>query len=128
MPDRRSLVVACAALFAAGPPPARQFPVAAPNDNRIAAGTLRDGALDLSLEARRAMWHPDGDSLPGLPVEAFAVAGRGPSAPGPLIRVPLWILILAWIRYGLAGDTLIFVLPARLFGVERTELESVVVP
>src|SRR5687768_11619487 len=84
MPDRRSLVLACAALFAAGPPPARQaLPVAAPNDNRVAAGTLRDGALDISLEVTRAMWHPDGDSLPGLPVEAFAEAGRAPSAPGP---------------------------------------------
>lgn len=111
MPDRRSLVVACAALFAAGAPPAPQaLPVAAPNDHRVAAGTLRDGALDISLEATRAMWHPDGDSLPGLPVEAFAEPGRAPSAPGPLIRVPQGTMIRALIRNGLAGDTLTFVL------------------
>jgi FtsP/CotA-like multicopper oxidase with cupredoxin domain len=129
MPDRRSLVVACAALFAAGAPPARQaLPVAAPNDNRVAAGTLRDGALNISLEATRAMWHPDGDSLPGLPVEAFAEPGRAPSAPGPLIRVPQGTTIRARIRNGLEGDTLTFVLPASLSGAERTGLDSVVVP
>ena len=72
-------------LLAGGTATARQaLPVAAPNDNRTPAGTLRDGVLTISLEATLSMWHPDGDSLPGLPVEAFAESGKQPSAPGPL--------------------------------------------
>jgi len=110
----------CVALLAAVAPPARQaLPVAQPNDNRVSAGRLRDGVLQVSLEAVRAMWHPDGDSLPGLAVEAFAETGRLPSAPGPLLRVPQGTTIRAQIRNGLAGDTLTFVLPGNLGGAER---------
>ena len=110
----------CVALLAAGAPPAPQaVPAAQPNDNRVPAGTLRDGVLQVSLEAVSAMWHPDGDSLPGLAVEAFAEAGRLPSAPGPLLRVPQGTIIRARIRNRLAGDTLTFVLPGNLGGADR---------
>ena len=129
MPDRRSLLLACAALVAAGGPPSPQaLRVAAPNDNRVVGGILRDSVLDISLEAMLAIWHPDGDSLPGLPIEAFAESGRAPSAPGPLIRVPQGTRIRARIRNRLEADTLTFVLPANLSGPERSGLDSVMVP
>lgn len=60
----------------------------ASNDNRIAAGTLRNGVLDLTLEIRNGMWYPESDKGASVPIHAFAEAGRGPSTPGPLIRVP----------------------------------------
>jgi len=58
------------------------------NDNRRAAGAMRDGLLTLHLEARLGAWHPDGDSAPGVDVPAFAEAGKPTQIPGPLIRVP----------------------------------------
>ena len=57
------------------------------NDNRRAAGAMRDGLLTLHLEARLGAWHPDGDSAPGAEVPAFAEAGKPTEIPGPLIRV-----------------------------------------
>ena len=57
-----------------------------PNDNRHAAGTMRDGVLDLQLEARTATWHPDGDDAPGAEMMAFAEVGKAAQIPGPLIR------------------------------------------
>ncbi|HYC52112.1 MAG TPA: multicopper oxidase domain-containing protein [Gemmatimonadaceae bacterium] len=58
-----------------------------PNDNRQGAGRLRAGELTLRLEARLAMWHPDGDSAPGALIPAFAESGGPARIPGPLVRV-----------------------------------------
>src|SRR5687767_12419503 len=58
-----------------------------PNDNRRPAGQMRNGTLVLRLEARVAMWHPDGDGAPGTPMPAFAETGGRALIPGPLIRV-----------------------------------------
>lgn len=127
MTHRRSIAWCCMALLATAVPPSqRALPVAAPNDNRGPAGILKDGVLSLSLEAVRAMWHPDGDSLPGLEIEAFAEVGRGPLAPGPLIRVPRGTTIRARIRNTLATDTLTFVVPAKLSGAERAGNDTLV--
>jgi FtsP/CotA-like multicopper oxidase with cupredoxin domain len=82
-----------------------------PNDNRVSAGTLQDGALRLELEARLATWHPDGDSLPGIAVEAFNEPGRAPVVPAPLIRVPRGTDVRVSVRNAL-GDTLTFHLPS----------------
>ena len=60
---------------------------AAINDNRQAAGTLRDGVLSLHLEVREVDWRPDRDDKPGIVVRAFAERGKRASVPGPLIRV-----------------------------------------
>lgn len=90
------------------------LPVAQPNDNIRPAGTLEQGVLTLTLEARRTMWHPDGDSLPGLEVEAFAEAGRAPSAPGPMVRVPAGTELRFRVHNTLASDTLTFFVPARI--------------
>lgn len=59
-----------------------------PNDNRRPAGVLRQGVLQLKLQARVAMWYPDGDESPGTPMPAFAEEGKVARIPGPLVRVP----------------------------------------
>ncbi len=58
-----------------------------PNDNRVAAGVMRNGVLALRLDARLAPWYPDGDDAPGASVPSFAEVGHAASIPGPLIRV-----------------------------------------
>jgi len=60
-----------------------------PNDNRVPAGTLRNGVLTLRLVARPALWRPEGPNGPELPIYAFAEEGKVPRIPGPLIRVPV---------------------------------------
>jgi manganese oxidase len=89
----------------------RALPLAAPNDNRKPAGHLAGGVLRIDLDAALAMWHPDGDSLPGIPVEVFAERGQRPQVPGPLVRMPAGTQILLSIRNTLEHDTLTFVLP-----------------
>jgi FtsP/CotA-like multicopper oxidase with cupredoxin domain len=100
-----------------------------PNDNRMPAGSLRGGVLTLRLEARLAMWHPDGDALPGLEIEALAEVGKPPSAPGPLLRVPQGTELRVSFRNALERETLTFYLPATLSGAEaKAAPDSVVVP
>ncbi len=64
------------------------LPVVSPNDNRTAAGELRDGVLTLAIQARRGLLHPQGPDGPGFEVEAFGETGGSLQAPGPIIRVP----------------------------------------
>ena len=119
-------------LGAPGTPPAgRELPNALPNDNRVSAGALDGGVLSLSLEARLATWHPDGDSLPGLAIETFGEEGRAPSAPGPLVRVPAGTELRFRVRNALERDTLTFYVPARIADAspgrsEGAALDSVV--
>ncbi len=76
------------------------------NDNRSAAGEARGGILTVRLEVRQGVWHPDGESDPGLTVRAFAEVGKEPSAPGPLIRVVEGTEIHAFISNTLPSATL----------------------
>ena len=82
----RSAVLAGVLFFTPYPKPAAP-PIAEPNDNRTPAGMLSDSGMTVNLEARRVMWHPDGDSIPGRATEAFGEPGKAPSVPGPLVRV-----------------------------------------
>ena len=105
---RRFLIAVLPLTLAAGSPPASSVPPKAlPNPQLAAAGSMRDGVLSITLDAQMATWHPDGDSLPGIVVEAFGEPGAAPLAPGPLIRVPLGTAIHATVRNSLARDTLI---------------------
>src|SRR5262245_26715690 len=58
------------------------------NDNRTAAGVLRNGELTLHLEARDGLWYPDGDDGPPIMLQMFSEVGKRAQNPGPLIRVP----------------------------------------
>ena len=59
------------------------------NDNRVAAGRLRNGVFELSLELRRGLWHPLGPDKEAISIFAFGETGKGLETPGPLLRVPL---------------------------------------
>jgi manganese oxidase len=102
-----SLVLAAGLLFSgtdsrtpAGPPQVL------PNDNRIPAGRLQGDTLRIDLEIRRATWYPEADSGPAVEVAAFAEAGKAPSIPAPMIRVPEGTTIVARIRNLLPDSTL----------------------
>jgi FtsP/CotA-like multicopper oxidase with cupredoxin domain len=82
----RSAVLLGVCVLGGAPTPGAS-PIAAPNDNRAPAGIVSDSGVMLTLEARRVMWHPDGDSLRGRATEAFAEPGKAPLVPGPLLRV-----------------------------------------
>jgi FtsP/CotA-like multicopper oxidase with cupredoxin domain len=103
--------------------------VAGPNANTAPAGVLRDGVLTVALDARPAIWHPNGDSLPGMPLHAFAEEGKQPSVPGPLLRVPQGTEIRARVHNSLPRDTLTLHLPATARGAVSEEPgDSVIVP
>ena len=67
--------------------PRPAHPRAESNDNRLLAGTMRDGVLTLRLVMREASWYPDGPDGCALRVHAFAEEGKPARIPGPLIRV-----------------------------------------
>ncbi|MFQ5689897.1 MAG: multicopper oxidase domain-containing protein [Gemmatimonadota bacterium] len=74
-------------LFREGGP--RVLPGVVANDNLTPAGELRDGILTVRLEARKGIWHPQGEDGPALEIEAFGEEGGALQSPGPLIRVPV---------------------------------------
>ncbi len=81
-----ALLIAAQLQVAAASPAA--LPTARANDNRTAAGTLKNGVLTLALEVRKAQWYPEGPKRVVLPGYVFAEKGREAMTPGPLIRVP----------------------------------------
>lgn len=96
---------------------------AVPNDNRRQAGTLTNGVLAVSLEAREGLWRPEGPRGFAIPVAAWAEEGRPLSVPGPLIRVPAGTDVRATLRNTLDK-------PLTVFGFGRTRgmSDSVVIP
>ncbi len=76
---------------------AASLPAALANDNRTPAGTLRDAVLTIRLEIREALWYPEQEGGPNLPVYAFAEEGREPRIPGPLFRVPQGATVHAYV-------------------------------
>ena len=84
--------------------PAANAASALPNDNRVPAGTMKDGVLTLRLVARPAAWHPEGVQGCGLRVHAFAEDGKAAQIPGPLIRVPVGTEVRVIIRNDLGEN------------------------
>ncbi len=76
------------------------------NDNRVAAGITTGRQVHVSLDARMGIWHPDGDSGQGVPIQAFAERGKAPQIPGPLIRVPAGTVIVASVHNSIRGTVL----------------------
>ncbi|MDQ3515794.1 MAG: multicopper oxidase domain-containing protein [Gemmatimonadota bacterium] len=81
--------------------------IALANDNRVPAGTLRNGVLRLDLDAVWAGWRPDADVDTAVTVRSFAERGELPTIPGPLVRIPHGTEIRATVRNGMADSTLI---------------------
>ena len=65
-----------------------QLPVIVANDNRIPAGNLKEGILNLRLELRQARWYAEETDGVYEDVYAFAEKGQPPQSSGPLLRVP----------------------------------------
>jgi manganese oxidase len=85
--------------------------LAAPNDNRTPAGVLRDGVLELDLEARPVRWKgeksdaaPDAADPTVVEVLGFAEAGGPVTIPGPLIRVPQGTEVRVRVRNSIPED------------------------
>jgi FtsP/CotA-like multicopper oxidase with cupredoxin domain len=104
----RSARLFAAALVMAAPlaPSRSDLPRVIPNDNRIAAGRFDADTLELDLEVRMATWYPEADSGPGVDVAVFAEAGKPPTIPAPLIRVPAGTTIRVRVTNLLADSTL----------------------
>jgi FtsP/CotA-like multicopper oxidase with cupredoxin domain len=96
-------LIAVLFLTAGSPAP---LPIVEPNDNRVAAGQLRDGVLALDLVVTMARWYPEniGGSFAEVPV--FAEVGKAPQIPAPLIRVPAGTKVRVRVRNGLSDSTL----------------------
>jgi FtsP/CotA-like multicopper oxidase with cupredoxin domain len=116
-----ALVLSCAGLSAAVVPRAPESITT--NDNRRAAGTLKNGVLTLKLEARSGMWHPEGDQGRAVAVAAWAEQGKPLSVPGPLIRVPAGTDVRAALKNSLDKPLTVFG-----FGKTRGMGDSVVIP
>ncbi len=91
---------------------ASELPVVMANDNRIAAGQLKDGVLELELDLRQGRWYPEDETGQYRDVYAFAEQRRGPQSSGPLIRVPQGTQIRASIHNALP-------VAAKIFGLHR---------
>ena len=121
----RHIILGLSLLMAGGAADhAGDLPVVAANDNRIPAGTLKDGVLHLDLVVTMARWYPEdsGGSYTDIPV--FAEVGKRPEIPGPLIRVPVGTELRISLRNDLPDSSL------TLFGFQSrpaTEPEEIVV-
>ena len=85
----------------------------ASNDNRHAAGTVRNGVLTVRIEARDGIWMPDGPNGHHFSVAAFAEAGKTATTPGPVLRVPFGTEVRATVRNALAKTLWMYGLGAR---------------
>lgn len=94
-------VLAAAAAAAAWAQSGAVLPVISANDNRTAAGVLRNGVLTLNLELRKGNWYPEKADGEAIPVYAFAEVGKPLQVPSPLIRVPLGTTIDITLRSAL---------------------------
>jgi FtsP/CotA-like multicopper oxidase with cupredoxin domain len=92
--------------------PRASLPMAVANDNRVAAGQLKNNILELKLEMREAVWYPEDDGGGRRNAYVFAESGRAAQTPGPLIRVAQGTEIHASIRNTLR-------LAAKIFGLHQ---------
>lgn len=83
-----------------------EVPIVLANDNRVPAGQLKDGTLNVNLVVRMARWFPEQDGGPSVDVAAFAERGKAPTIPGPLIRVPAGTTIVATVDNEMSDSTI----------------------
>ena len=70
------------------PRPAASAPVAAVNQNLVAAGRRMRDTLTLALDVVEAAFQPEGIDDPVVRILALGERGKTPQVPGPLLRVP----------------------------------------
>ena len=100
-----SLIAVSALSLTLGGAPAPTLAVV--NDNRLAAGSTRDGVLSVLLDARPAQWLPDESVDSTLTVQAFAEQDGVPRIPGPLIRAEQGTLIRITVSNSTSDSTLV---------------------
>jgi FtsP/CotA-like multicopper oxidase with cupredoxin domain len=108
LPVMRAMLVVAAPLLqdAVIPPPPRvplprpvaNAPMATINQNRVPAGRLSRGTLNLSLDVVEAAWQPEGNDDPVVRVLALAEPGKAPQVPGPLLRAPVGTTVRLTLR------------------------------
>ncbi len=113
-PVARWTVVSLLAAGLSGPAPIRSrtassapddLPRVVPNDNRVPAGTLRDGVLTLDLVVTMARWCPEDSAGPHVELPVFAEEGKAPTIPAPMIRAPRGTRVRLTVRNALADST-----------------------
>jgi manganese oxidase len=100
---------------------AASSPTALLNANVTPSGTLRPGVLTLALEAKPAMWYPEGPARPGREVAALGEASKAPQVPAPLVRVPAGTTVRLSIRNTFERDTIVFHIPFAARGATGAE-------
>jgi manganese oxidase len=90
------------------------------HDNLAPAGELRDGVLELQLEARSGHWYPEAEDGPWIGVQAFAEGGGPLQIPGPLVRVSEGTEILVSLRNTLLNPLVVYGLHTRPGSAEDT--------
>ncbi len=101
------LPVVVSAAAPTGTVPSRaELPTVIANDNRVPAGTFEDGVLTLELSVVMARWYPEATDGPFVDLAAFAEAGKAPSIPGPLVRVPQGTRVRMIVRNALPDSTI----------------------
>jgi hypothetical protein len=104
-------------------------PVVQANPNMVAGGTLHDGVLTLTLEARSSLWYLDGPRQPAMTIEAFSEPGKPPLMPGPLVRVPAGTEMHLTIRNSLSMPLTLFMPTALRAAADRGDVnDSVLIP
>jgi FtsP/CotA-like multicopper oxidase with cupredoxin domain len=116
-----SLWLSVGPIAASGPGTA---PVTVANANTRPAGSLAHGVLTLELEARRTIWYPEGDSLPGRETLALGETSGPTVVPGPLVRVPAGTTVDLTIRNTLDRDTIVFHVPPEASGKSAPTAED----
>lgn len=106
------ILVALCPVALARPAENSSLPVVMANDNRTAAGEVKNGVLTVHLELRQGRWYPEDEKGQYRDVYAFAEAGHEPQSSGPLIRVSQGTQIHATIRNTLP-------VAAKIYGLHR---------
>ena len=102
----------------------RTLPPIAANDNRASAGVMKNGVLEVRLEARQGAWKPYGASGPALDILVFGETGKSLQTPGPMIRVPTGTRIHATITNSTSATLVVHGLADR----RRAMMDTLVVP
>lgn len=100
------------------PKPSPNVARATMHQNTVPAGRRIGGVHRIAIDVFEAAWRPEGSDDPEVPILAFAEAGKGPTVPGPLVRVPQGtdvvltlrnrsdsVLVIGGLRPGMPDDT-----------------------
>jgi manganese oxidase len=83
------------------------------NHNRVSAGKLENGVLNVHLELRSGAWRPEADDGPQLFVQALGEAGHAAQIPGPMLRMREGTTIHATVTNKLAMKATVYGLNTR---------------